>query len=79
MPDNSSQGASVELGVVWYDYLTERLITSHDHVASCLAFEIEAGSLKGFDALPAGNLRQLTHTVSTSTSKRSSGTGRPSS
>jgi len=54
MPDNTPQGPSIKLLVVGYHYLGEWIISSENDVASPLPFDIEASSLEGLDALPAG-------------------------
>jgi hypothetical protein len=59
--------------------LGERVMTTKDDVAPLLPNLNESGLRERLDALPARDPRQLGHTSSRCASKRSSGTGNPSS
>jgi hypothetical protein len=76
LPDDSPQGAPIQLVVVWNHHLGEWLIPSHHDVASRLPLRVEARTLQRPDTVPAGDARQLGHTATTIVSKRSGGTGR---
>jgi hypothetical protein len=54
IPDNTPLGPSIKLLVVGDHYLGEWIISSENDVAPPLPFDMEASSLEGLDALPAG-------------------------
>ena len=79
LSDDAAQRASVQFFVIRDNYLSEWFIPAQNDVASFLSLEIEANFAQRFGAIPARDSRQRAHTATSSVSKCSSGTGKPSS
>jgi hypothetical protein len=65
--------------VIWDNELSKRIVTAHNDMTPVLPPAIEAGLFQRFDTVVTGNSWQFAHTAITKVSKRSSGTGSPSS
>ena len=76
---DGAKSSAVKLPMVRDNNLGEGIVVAKDDVASFLPPESKTGTLQGFYALTPGDPRQLAHTAITRTSKRSTGTGNPSS
>jgi hypothetical protein len=79
LPQNGSQGSTVNLAMIRNHGLCEGIVTPQDHVAAMLSSKREAQLLKSGHDLDPGNDGQLIHTATRRASKCSSGTGSPSS
>ncbi len=79
LAQNGAKRAAVNLPMVGNDGLGEWIIAPHDDVTAMLSPHGETKFLKRADEIGAGNLRKLAHTAKRRASKRSSGTGSPSS
>lgn len=78
--DYGAQRAGIQFPMVRNDHLSVGGIAAQNDVTAALPPGIEANSGEGADAFSPRNPGQSTgHTVKTRVSKRSSGTGRPSS
>ena len=79
LADDGSQRSPIELPVIRHNHLCERGVASEDHVAAFLPLQDEASPCQSSRAFSSRYAGQPAHTATTSVSKRSSGTGRPSS
>ncbi len=79
LTNDRAQRSPVQFLMVWYNQLRIRIIATQNDMASSLSPDIETETLKSLHALAPGDIGQLTHTTTIIASKRSAGTGRPSS
>ena len=79
LADDGAECSPVQFFVVGNYQLREGFLATEDNVAAFLAREEKASLLQRLDAFSPRYPRQLAHTAITRTSKRSAGTGRPSS
>jgi len=71
-----AERSAIELAMIGYDELRERLVTAQNHVARLLAANQEPGARERVNALTARYPWQFRQTATTIVSNRSRGTGR---